>query len=93
MSELKIECPTTKSTMGELRPLLDQALKTEFPGGMMKSRWEGDVLHLHGPGAQGTVELVDGHLVGQATLRPPASMMRPVIEKKMSQVLSSAASA
>lgn len=92
MSDLTIEVPTTKS-MDELRPRLDEALRLEFPGGMMKSRWEGDVLLLSGPGAEGSVVVSDGKLQGQATLRPPASMMRPVIEKKMTKVLARAAEA
>ena len=91
MSEIRLEFPTAKTSIEEVRPVLDQALHEEFPGGMMKSHWEGDVLHLTGPGARGTVELHDGKVVGQATLKPPASLMRPVIEKKMTQVLSRAA--
>lgn len=92
MSDLRLEFATSKGSMEEIRPHLDTALEEQFPGGMMKSRWENDVLHLHGPGAEGTVSLDDGKLVGQAKLRPPASLMRPVIEKKMTQVLSKAAS-
>ena len=90
MSDLLIEVPTTK-TMAEIRPHLDEALQKEFPGGMMKSRWEGEILQLSGPGASGTVSVEGGRLVGQAALRPPASMMRPVIEKKMGAVLRRAA--
>lgn len=86
-----MEFPTDKDSMDDVRPILDAAIQEQFPGGMMKSRWEGDVLHLSGPGAQGTVTVADGKVVGQATLKPPASLMKPVIEKKMSQVLSKAA--
>jgi len=86
MSALKIEVPTTKSAE-DLRVTLDAALKEEFPGGMLKWRWEGDAIELWGPGAKGTILLEDGQLVGRAELGPPASMMRPVIEKKMSKVL------
>lgn len=86
-----MEFETSKSSMDDIRPILDAAIHENFPGGMMKSHWEGDVLHLHGPGAKGTVRLDDGLLVGEAKLRPPASMMRPVIEKKMTQVLRKAA--
>lgn len=86
-----MEVPTEKDSMDELRPILDAAIHEQFPGGMMKTRWEEDVLHLSGPGAQGTVVLEDGKVVGRATLKPPASLMKPVIEKKMTQVLSKAA--
>lgn len=92
MSDLNLTVETKKSSMDDIRPLLDTAIKSEFPGGMMKSRWEDDVLHLSGPGAQGTITLQGSQLVGHASLRPPASMMKPMIEQKMSQVLKSAAS-
>ena len=87
MSALTIEVPTAKSSVEELRLTLDAALKEEFPGGMLKWRWEGDVMHLWGPGATATIALEDGRLVGRAHLKPPASLMRPVIEKKISGVM------
>lgn len=86
MSALTIEVPTAKSSE-ELRQVLDAALKEEFPGGMLKWRWEGEVMQLWGPGAKGTILLEDGQLVGRAELGPPASLMRPVIEQKMTRVL------
>ncbi len=90
ISSLTIEVPTHKS-LEELRQILDAALKEEFPGGMLKWRWEGDVIQLSGPGAKGTILLEDGQLVGRAELGPPASLMRPVIEQKMTRVLRKAA--
>jgi len=87
MSDLTIEVPTAKSSMEEIRPALDAGLKQEFPGGMLKWRWEGDVMHLSGPGATATIVLEDGRLVGKAHLKPPASLMKPVIEKKISEVM------
>jgi hypothetical protein len=86
MGALTIEVPTAKSSE-ELRQVLDSALKEEFPGGMLKWRWEGDAMQLWGPGAKGTILLEDGQLVGRAVLGPPASLMRPVIEQKMTRVL------
>src|ERR1700688_289816 len=86
MSDLTIEVVTTRSSMEEIRPAIDAGLKEAFPGGMLKWRWEGDVLHLSGPGAKGTVVLEDGRLVGRAHLGPPASMMRPIIEQKIRAV-------
>ncbi|MEM7052007.1 MAG: polyhydroxyalkanoic acid system family protein [Acidobacteriota bacterium] len=83
MSELKIEIPTRFSSMAEARPVLDTALHEQFPGGMLQRSWDGDVLHLTGPGAKGTVVFENGALVGRADLKPPASMMKPVIEKKI----------
>jgi len=91
MSELTIEVETAKPSMEEIRPGLDAGLKEAFPGGMLKWRWEGEILHLSGPGARGTILLRDGHLVGYAELGPPASLMRPVIEQKISKVMKTAA--
>jgi hypothetical protein len=91
MSELTIEVETAKSSMDEIRPALDAGLKEAFPGGMLKWRWEGDVMHLSGPGATATIVYQEGRLVGQARLGPPASLMRPVIEQKISQVMKKAA--
>lgn len=91
MSDLTIEVPTAKTSMEELRPALDAGLKQEFPGGMLKWTWEGDVMHLTGPGAKATIVLEAGRLVGRAHLGPPASLMRPVIEKKIFTVMKKAA--
>lgn len=91
MSELTIEVETAKPSMEEIRPALDANLKEAFPGGMLKWRWEGDVMHLSGPGARATISFQDGRLIGRAELGPPASLMRPVIEQKISQVMKKAA--
>jgi hypothetical protein len=91
MSDLTIEVPTSTTSMQELRPRLDTFLKEEFPGGMLKWSWEGEVMHLSGPGAKATIALEDGRLVGRAHLGPPASLMRPVIEKKITAVMKKAA--
>jgi hypothetical protein len=87
MSDLTIEVATAKSSMEELRPAIEAGLKGEFPGGMLKWNWEGEVLHLSGPGAKGTLVLEAGRLVGRAHLGPPASLMRPVIEQKIRSVM------
>jgi len=87
MSELVIEVVTTRTSMAELRPGLDDALAKEFPGGLLQRRWNGDVLELSGPGAQGTIVFSEGRLVGRATLGPPASFMRAMIEQKVGAVL------
>ena len=91
MSDLTIEVPTAKTSMADLRPALDAGLKEEFPGGMLKWSWDGDVMHLTGPGAKATIVLESGRLVGRAHLGPPASLMKPVIEKKISSVMKKAA--
>ena len=87
MSEMKIEVPTEYASLEEARELLDREIGLMFPGGMLQSRWEGETLHLTGPGALATVTLEDGHLVARATLEPPASLMRGMIEEKVAGFL------
>ena len=87
MSQLTIEVATAKGSIDEIRGSLDAALKEEFPGGMLKWKWEGDVMQLSGPGAKGTIALEAGQLVGRAELGPPASLMRPVIEQKITKAM------
>lgn len=87
MADLVIEVPTSKGSMAELRSSLDAALAAQFPGGMLQRRWEGDVLHVWGPGAKGTVTYESGCLVGRAELGPPASLMKGLIEQKMSAAM------
>ena len=91
MSELTIAVETAHAAMEAIRPVLDASLKEAFPGGMLKWRWEGDVMHLSGPGATATIVLESGRLIGRADLRPPASLMRPVIEQKITQAMKKAA--
>jgi hypothetical protein len=92
MSELTITVETGRGSMEEIRAGLDSGLKEEFPGGMLKWRWEGDVMHLSGPGAKATIVLEEGgRLVGRAELGPPASLMRPVIEQKITRAMKKAA--
>jgi hypothetical protein len=87
MSEMKIEVPTEFSSLGEARETLDRGISEMFPGGMLQSRWEGETLHLTGAGAVAEVTLEDGHLVARATLKPPASLMRGMIEEKVAGFL------
>ena len=87
MADLVIEVPTTKGSMAELKPALDGALAQQFPGGMLQRRWEGDVLHVWGPGAKGTITFEPGKLVGRAELGPPASLMKGLIEQKISTAM------
>jgi hypothetical protein len=87
MAELVIEVPTAKGSMAELRAQLDSALAQQFPGGMLQRRWEGDVLHVWGPGAKGTITYEAGRLVGRAELGPPASLMKALIEQKIATAL------
>lgn len=90
MSQITIEFDTTKSSMSEIRPILEAALQKQFPGGMLRRKWDGDVLVLSGPGASGSITFESGKLVGRADLKPPASMMRPVIEEKVTAAMQEA---
>lgn len=87
MSDLRIIVDTAKNSMDELRAELDAALKAEFPGGMLKRKWNGDLLELSGPGASGSIRYEDNRIIGEASLKPPATMMRHKIEEKMSAAL------
>lgn len=91
MSDLTIEVPTSKAGMAEIRSALDLALAKEFPGGLLGRRWDGDVLQLAGPGAQGSIAFEDGKLIGRARLGPPASLMRVLIEQKVGAAMRVAA--
>lgn len=90
VSDLRLERPTAK-TLDELRPALDAALAEQFPGGMLKRQWDGDVLRLSGPGAKGSIVLAAGSLIGEAELSPPASLMRGTIEQKIGAAMAKAA--
>jgi hypothetical protein len=87
MSEMRIEVETRFGSMQELRPVLDAALQEQFPGGMLRRQWDGDVLRLSGPGAEGSIMLEGGKLVGSANLSPPASLMKGIIEQKIATAL------
>ncbi|MEM6454947.1 MAG: hypothetical protein AAF772_07615 [Acidobacteriota bacterium] len=77
--------------MDVLKPRLDSALQKQFPGGLLKRSWDGDVLALTGPGASGTIVFENGKLVGRAALTPPASLMRGTIEDKITVAMQNAA--
>lgn len=91
MSDVMIEIATSKSSMAEIRPVLDAALHRHFPGSVLQRRWEGDVLHLSGSGAEGTIVLEEGRLVGRAHLGMPAAMMRGLLEHKFTSSMREAA--
>lgn len=91
MSDLRLEQPTAKTSIDEVRSALDAALAEQFPGGMLKRQWDGDVLRLSGPGAKGSIVLEPGRLIGEAELAPPASLMRGTIEQKIGAALAKAA--
>jgi putative polyhydroxyalkanoate system protein len=91
VSDLRLEQPTAKTSIDEVRSALDAALAEQFPGGMLKRQWDGDVLRLSGPGAKGSIVLEPGRLIGEAELAPPASLMRGTIEQKIGAALAKAA--
>ncbi len=82
MAKIVIEAETGKSSMDELRADIESSLDRHFPPFLQRT-WEGEVLRISGPGAEGTMILVAGTLKVQAKLRPPASMLRQVIEHKI----------
>ncbi|MEM7588489.1 MAG: polyhydroxyalkanoic acid system family protein [Acidobacteriota bacterium] len=82
MAKIVIDAKTDSPSMGELRDGIEAAIDRHFPP-FMKRTWEGETLHLTGPGARGTMVLDSGVLKVRAKLKPPASMMRHVIEHKI----------
>ncbi len=91
MSEVEIEVPTAMTSMAEARPALEAALEGLFPAGLLESRWQGETLHLSGPGVAATLELEAGRFVARARLEPPASFMRDAIVEKVTAALRRAA--
>jgi len=87
MSDLEIVIATQHATMAEARPHLDAAFAKHFPGGLLQRRWEGDTLVVFGPGASGTITFEEGRLFARAQLKPPASLMRSVIDQKVRAAL------
>ena len=90
MAELMIEVETGKASLDEIRGDVDATVARHFPVDLLEWRWEGDVLHITGPGARGTMVFDSGTLRVQATLKPPASLMRPVIEHMIRSALEDA---
>lgn len=93
MEEVRVAIPTNRQGMAEIRSDLDEALRDLVAPGWFSSRWEGDTLHLEGPGATATLRLESGQLIGHARLGPPASLMRSVIEEKVTRLLRRVATA
>lgn len=91
MSLLEIAVATRHASMADARPHLDAAFAKHFPGGLLQRRWEGETLVVFGPGASGTITFADGKLIGRADLKPPASLMKAVIEQKVSAALADGA--
>ncbi len=89
MADIVIEAETGKTSMDELRSDIDATLDRHFPP-FLKRTWEGEVLLISGPGAEGTMILEAGTLKVEAKLRPPASMMRHVIEHKIKRAFDEA---
>lgn len=87
VSDIEIVVPTKKTSMAEARSALDEAVAALFPGGLLSSHWEGETLHLSGPGASATLELEPGRFVGRGRLSPPASFMEDAIVSKVTDAL------
>lgn len=91
MSDLEISVATRHPSMADARPHIEAAFTKHFPGGLLQRRWEGDTLVVFGPGASGTIVFENGKLIGRAQLKPPASLMRAVIEQKVGAALAEGA--
>ena len=87
MSQLDIRVPLGNRSFEEIRPALDAALERDLPNGLVSAKWDGDRLVISGSGVNGAIFQQDGHLVAQAKLRLPASLMRPMFEQRVGEVL------
>ena len=83
MKKLDLELEVGTAELAELRPVLDTAITDHFSEGILRHRWEGDVLRLSGPGAQGSVVYEAGRLRLQVELKPPASWVHRRIRNKI----------
>ena len=83
MGELSIEAETGAASLDEVRADIDAALEKHLPGDLLTCRWNGDVLHISGPGARGMMVFDAGRLKVRGSLRPPAGLLQPVIEHKI----------
>lgn len=84
MAKLLIEAETGEPRLDDtLRTKIDTTLDKHLPDGLLRCRWDGDVLRISGPGAKGTMVFDAGRLRVRGTLRPPASLIRPLIEHKI----------
>ena len=87
MKKLDLELEVGAAEIAELRPVLDTAITDHFSEGILRHRWEGDVLRLSGPGARGSLVFDAGRLRLQAELKPPASWVHRTIRKKIDAAL------
>ncbi len=83
MSTIEIQFPTEFHSLLEIQEQLNESLDRHLPESLVHKRWNHDVLELTGPGIDGSIQVVEGHLRGRVDLRLPASMFREQIETKM----------
>lgn len=87
MKKLDFELETGDASIGELRPILEQAIRDHLGDGFLRHKWEGDVLRLSGPGARGAIVHQAGRLKLEAKLRAPASLAYRKIRRKVEAAL------
>ena len=91
MKRLDFELETGDADVGELRPILDRAIRDHFAEGFLHHEWRGDVLHLSGPGARGSIVHESGRLRLQARLGLPASLVHRTIRRKLEAAIADVA--
>ena len=84
----RVEVPLEREgiRLSEMRPEVEAAL-ADLPGGLVETRWDGDVLHFTGPGTDGFVYVQDGHLCARAKLGFPAILFRSAILRQATEGL------
>jgi hypothetical protein len=86
VTDIHLELPTTQP-VAALRQAVERRLTERLGSANVTTRWEQDVLHLSGRGAQGTIELLPGVIRVKATLAPPLSFFKMKVERDIKAAL------
>ncbi len=86
VSRVEVPLPHNGVHLSEMRPEVEAALQ-ELPVGMVKYRWDGDVVRFTAPGTDGRIFVEDGRICAQAKLRFPASLFRRAIMEQAKEGL------
>ena len=81
VSKVEVPLPREGVRLSEMRREVEGAL-ANLPVGLVKYRWEGDVLRFTAPGTDGRVYVRDATLCAQAKLGFPASLFRATIMRQ-----------
>ncbi len=81
VSSVEVPLPRPGVHLSEMRSEVEAAL-SDLPVGLLKYRWEGDVVRFTAPGTDGLLYVRDGHLCARAVLGLPARLIRATILRR-----------